>query len=65
MGGFGSGHGSGGKRPGAGRPVGSSGPKLFIVNLRVTAHERDTMKERAKAAGLSVAEFIKTRTIGG
>ena len=65
MGGHGSGHGSGGKRPGAGRPPGSNGPKLFIVSLRVTAHERDTMKARAAREGGSLSEVIKICTLSG
>lgn len=65
MGGLGSGHGSGGKRPGAGRPIGTTGPKCINMSIRVSEGEKAALRARAKAAGLSVTEYIKIKTLSG
>ena len=56
------GKGSGGYRENAGRPKEIPTHKMTI---RVTEHEHETLRQRAAAAGVTVTEFIKLRTIGG
>ena len=56
------GKGSGGRRDGAGRPKEIPTHKMSI---RVTDHEHETLRQRAKAEGVTVTEYIKVRTIGG
>jgi len=56
------GKGSGGRRDNAGRPKEIPTHKMTI---RVTDHEHETLRQRAKAAGVTVTEFIKVRTLGG
>jgi uncharacterized protein (DUF1778 family) len=63
MGGFGSGHGSGGARPGAGRPKGKKTADTVFITFRVSKHERETLRKRAATAGMSVSEFIKVSTL--
>lgn len=65
MGGFGSGHGSGGKRKGAGRPPGPCGPQTVSLSFRFTAQECEALKARAASAGLSVTEYVKMRCLAG
>jgi uncharacterized protein (DUF1778 family) len=62
MGGFGSGHGSGGARPGAGRP---KGKETVFITFRLSPKERETLRQRAEAAGMSVTDFIKLATLSG
>jgi hypothetical protein len=65
MGGFGSGHGSGGKRAGAGRPPTRSAPQSESCSFRITPKEKAELKRRAGLSGLSVSEYIKMKTISG
>ena len=65
MGGFGSGHGSGGKREGAGRPISTTRATSGTVNIRMDVREIAELKRRAALAGISVTEFIRVRTLGG
>jgi hypothetical protein len=62
MGGFGSGHGSGGAREGAGRPRCEPSENL---SFRITAKEKAELKRRAELANQSVTEYIKMKTIAG
>lgn len=65
MGGFGSGHGSGGKREGSGRPASVLASPRENIMIRVSSKEKEMFKRRAAQAGLSVTEFIKMRCISG
>jgi hypothetical protein len=56
----------GGARPGAGGPEGQRpGTACKVLQIRVTAHERQVFKERATAAGLTVSEYVKMMCISG
>jgi hypothetical protein len=52
----------GGRREGAGRP--KEAPTVSIT-IRFTLQEREALRRMAKAAGLSVSEYVKINTIGG
>jgi hypothetical protein len=52
----------GGKREGAGRP--KEAPTVSM-SFRFTLQEREALRRRAQAAGLSVSEYVKLNTIGG
>jgi len=65
MGGFGSGHGSGGKREGAGRPKSTPRNIKKPRSIRATDHEWDELHNRAAAAGLSLTEFLLTARLTG
>jgi ribosomal protein L30E len=56
------GKGSGGKREGAGRKT--EAPTV-IISVRATRHERETLRRRAKLAGVSVTEYWKVKCLGG
>lgn len=52
----------GGKREGAGRK--KEAPTVNM-SFRFTLQEREALRRRAQAAGLSVSEYVKINTIGG
>lgn len=52
----------GGKREGAGR---KKEPPTVNMSIRFTLQEREALRRRAQAAGLSVSEYVKINTIGG
>ena len=56
----------GGKRKGAGCPVGSHSDSATLkVEVRVTKHEKAVFQARAAALGLSVSEYVKLCCISG
>lgn len=52
----------GGKRKGAGRRPRADAAALWQVNVRFTEDEHDTVLADAKAAGLNISDFIRSRT---
>lgn len=56
------GKGSGGKREGSGR---TKETPTHSMSIRLTDHEHETLRQRAKAARLTVSEYWKMKCIGG
>jgi hypothetical protein len=57
----------GGARKGAGRPPGSTkeGTATEWVQIRVTHHEKETLRARAAARGIKISEYVKMCALMG
>jgi len=56
----------GGTRQGAGAPEGSRpGTATEKAEIRLTTHEKQVLRRRVTARGMSISEFIKVQCLSG